>query len=497
MRNTETELKLRIAQADLGKAAAVLRRISGRAPKTKRLQATYYDTRTHRLFRAGYSLRLRREDNVYVETLKRGAEGDALVRGEWSARTQDDAAPFTKGKVRQRVRKLIGHDALKPQFNVDVDRKVFAVRARAGALIEAVLDSGRIHAGREPAQAIHEIELELITGTPEALYALALKLSGTLGLTLEPRSKAARGFEALGRTPAASRADAPVYRANQSLAEALRNAARRYFAQYIANMPAMLDGDVSSIHMMRVAVRRLRSAIAAAKKFLPAASAARVNADLKAIQQSLGDLRDLDVLTERLRHAPKLALRRTQRHRKLIDKMEERRARALVEARSAVLAPAQTRAWLRVMAWFESLQRSARRGSQTDATLRAAVPAILDRLFKQVRKRGRQFEKLSPDERHRLRIAGKKLRYGIELFESLYSEKDIARLIRPLKLAQDDLGAINDAHVARRLLAEASIPGDLALEAGESLGWIERNVMPRELRSERHVRKLRAAEKFW
>lgn len=112
---------------------------------------------------------------------------------------------------------------------------------------------------------------------------------------------------------------------------------------------------------------------------------------------------------------------------------------------------------------------------------------VLTRRFKQFRQAGKGFKHMDPAERHRLRIAGKRLRYAAEGFAPLFGGK-AERFLALLSKLQDGLGAANDIAVAHRLLASLShdrrqaraaglVEGFLASEAGQrsqSLGELVR-----------------------
>src|SRR5262249_1347041 len=77
----------------------------------------------------------------------------------------------------------------------------------------------------------------------------------------------------------------------------------------------------------------------------------------------------------------------------------------------------------------------------------------LDKLRRQIRKRGKDLQRLDPERRHKLRIRAKRLRYGLEFFSGLYpGDKDQDRLqamLKALKAWQDGLGVLNDLRVAQ------------------------------------------------
>ncbi len=85
--------------------------------------------------------------------------------------------------------------------------------------------------------------------------------------------------------------------------------------------------------------------------------------------------------------------------------------------------------------------------------------------YSKVIKLGRKIESNTPDEEvHSLRIEGKKLRYLLEFFASLFPEEDIKVIIKHLKMLQDNLGNFNDLYVQqeslKKFLSETDIGYD-------------------------------------
>ena len=129
------------------------------------------------------------------------------------------------------------------------------------SLIEAALDPGTIET-RGDRMPIAEIELELLEGSPEALYNLALELDKLAPLRIETRSKSALGYAlANGDAPAWYKAATLTLKPNATVDEAFREVLRSCVQHWSANEAAALDGrDPEGVHQLRVAIRRLRSA---------------------------------------------------------------------------------------------------------------------------------------------------------------------------------------------------------------------------------------------
>ncbi|WP_162910182.1 CYTH domain-containing protein, partial [Azohydromonas sediminis] len=301
----EVELKLQVPPAQRD---AVRRAVATASARTTRLQARYFDTPDRRLAAAGIALRLRREDGHWVQTLK--ARGDGVM-----ARPEHNAVlPRTRGEP---VLDVARHDgtaaadalratgvdpaALQPLFATDVRRTHRRVR-HGGAVVELAYDDGVLLAGerREP---VAELELELVSGAPAALFALAARWIGRHGLWLDVRTKAERG-DLLARGERASpavHATAPALRAGDTPAEALRAMVRSCLDQILPNASVVAAGrhDAEHVHQLRVGLRRLRTALRefgdAAAEVDPAWEPA-----LAAVFARLGAARDRDALAATL-----------------------------------------------------------------------------------------------------------------------------------------------------------------------------------------------------
>ncbi|SOZ17530.1 Protein of the adenylate cyclase family (fragment) [Cupriavidus taiwanensis] len=88
-------------------------------------------------------------------------------------------------------------------------------------------------------------------------------------------------------------------------------------------------------------------------------------------------------------------------------------------------------------------------------------------------KRGRRMAQLDIQQRHRARIAAKKLRYATEFFASLFPATKLKRFRNHLSDLQDDLGWRNDMAVADGLLRSLGVENEgLALSTGYARGYL-------------------------
>jgi len=81
----------------------------------------------------------------------------------------------------------------------------------------------------------------------------------------------------------------------------------------------------------------------------------------------------------------------------------------------------------------------------------------LNRRWKKLVKRGKHIDAIDPQQRHKMRIAAKKLRYATEFFADVFPGKKAARrrkrFLADLKALQTYLGDLNNITVNKRLSA--------------------------------------------
>jgi len=85
-------------------------------------------------------------------------------------------------------------------------------------------------------------------------------------------------------------------------------------------------------------------------------------------------------------------------------------------------------------------------------TVAEFASSVLGKRYKEAARDRCKRADLPEQDLHRLRIAGKKLRYTAEFFRSLYAKKPAAKFIEALSDVQDHLGSLNDAMVSQQLL---------------------------------------------
>ncbi|HWF00525.1 MAG TPA: CYTH domain-containing protein, partial [Caulobacteraceae bacterium] len=139
----ETELKFALPRE---RAEALLSELPDLArAKPRPLSSVYFDTDKRSLRRAGLALRVRKEDGLYVQTLKDAGDG-AITRGEWESAVAGPE-PALETLEKTPADRILGKGArIQPQFAVDVCRRSAEVE-EAGSRIELSLDEGEAKAG--------------------------------------------------------------------------------------------------------------------------------------------------------------------------------------------------------------------------------------------------------------------------------------------------------------------------------------------------------------
>ena len=451
----EIELKLEVLPADIEQLTTAASQVSG-AVHTTMLTSVYFDTPDQMLHQAGVSLRVRHDGDRRIQTVKvdasRGAglfdrpECEFEIEGDTP--DLDDARSELAARFGKKVMKRI-----RPVFRSDVTRtKMLAVVDDAA--IEFVIDQGTVVADNVSAP-ICEIELELKSGGLSALFALARRLGEAGAVRLGVLSKAERGYLLLAPpSDSSSKADPIMLDSDMTAAAAFRMIAWSCLRQYRLNETVLIaTGDADALHQARVALRRLRSALSLFKSVIEDESYDRLRSELRWLSGVLGEARNLDVLIELASGIGGL------------DRLQTERAGAYKLVGETLAAPRTRRLMLDLAEWLTlGFQDEAHKGPLIVdfATHR------LEHLRKRLKKNGTHFAELSDEDRHRVRIDAKKMRYATEFFKSLYPAKKSARRHKRFRNAletfQTILGDLNDQATGRLVLERFGL-GNLCPEA--------------------------------
>lgn len=504
---TEIELKLALAPAQLARLKRHPLLAKAGPPLRRRLVSVYFDTPELALMQAQAALRVRRVGRDWVQTVKIGGDSAGGLHQRPELETPVAGAVPEPGRfAAPAVKALLTADRvvrLRPLFETRFWRTAWTLPVSGGGGIEVALDQGEVSCdGRS--QPICEVELELKSGQPTALYDLALALAADFDLYPDPVSKAERGYALFQNLHFQPVKAAPVgLKPEMHVADAFVVVMQSGLGQFTANLAGLIhETDPEYLHQARVAVRRLRSALTVFAPALPDPALAPLREELRWLMGVLGPARDWDVFATEIL-PPLMAAMPGRPLASLARDGEARRRVARAALTAAVASRRLTRLLLeagRVLLlrpWEQAADQIGSAWQSAPAT--ALAESVLDRRQRQLLRRGRHFARLEPAARHRLRIVAKKQRYAAEFFAELYAPKAARAYIKNLAALQDGLGALNDIAVTGRLLDDlrGGRAPNRAWACGLVQGWVESHAQARVAELESAWRRMKKVRPFW
>ncbi|MBV7483710.1 CYTH and CHAD domain-containing protein [Bordetella sp. BOR01] len=516
-----------------------------------RLRALYFDTPGRELARARIALRLRQEGRDWVQTLKMPG-ADAITRVEINhARPGPvlDLSVYAGTEVEAPLSAIKGELGL--CYETDVQRLLRQVRSRHGT-IELAYDTGVLRAGTLELP-ISELEFELMSGRPAAIFAVARRWQQRHGLVLDARSKSERGdaLASLARELAALDADDPDAQVRRGTAitrfwaprgaaavtlddtltpaQAMGRVAAECLDQVARNAAVLAEvdtlgvypaGQSEHVHQLRVGMRRLRSAWRLFDGWT-APPPATVLQGVRTHFAAFGQSRDQDVLNETVTpvllqagmpvitfEAPPVD----------IDAQAIAAGKAfqgwLLDALewSLDVQPPSPASAPEPMAASDTAPEPAFR-LDGSATAPAITPTIiplateakpqplhkllgnrLHRWHAKVAAQGKDFATLDIPARHDLRKRGKRLRYGLSFAESLLPKSRLRGYRKLLSEVQDRLGEINDLAMAKDYY-QACV--GTHPQAWFALGWISARLDKLIAEAQQAFDRLADTKPFW
>ncbi|HVT57588.1 MAG TPA: CHAD domain-containing protein [Thermoanaerobaculia bacterium] len=228
-----------------------------------------------------------------------------------------------------------------------------------------------------------------------------------------------------------------------------------YLEQAAGALPRVVDGsDAEALHDLRVALRRLRSCLRAFEEELAGSVPRKLGRRLRRLARATGPGRDTEVQIGWLRGCS----RELTRHQRaglawLIARLERRLEKAYGKLRSELAGefPALEQGLRRSLSVYRAeVHLDAPRLTTFAATAAALLASQMAKLEHDLARIGAAGDE---EEAHRARISAKRLRY---LLDPLVKElPGAAPLVRHVKVLQDLLGELHDAHVLEEELAQA------------------------------------------
>ena len=436
----------------------------------ERNDTTYYDTADLRLARWGASLRHRPGEGW---TVKLPAERSApyLVRPEIVFEGNGARPPAAAIEL---VRSFVRHEDVRESVRMTTIRRRTGLHDTDGRLIAGVVDDAVLVINGSSPWSFRELEVEIGEEmTPGLLDALVerLRLAGA-----GAPDQTAKYIRALASpSPLLPEISVADLGADATAGAVVQRAIALSVIRLILHDPVVrIDVDPEGVHQTRVATRRLRSDLRTFRPLLDRDWAQGLRDELGWIARILGDVRDGDVLLERLR-------------RRSDDLPAEERASAqpvlttLQQSRDG--AHATLLEMLRSDRYVALLDRLVEAANapgfrpSADEPAGEAIPKLVRRPWHKLAKRAKVLGNEPRNEQlHEVRIRTKRVRYAAEAAAPIVG-RPARSFAHAASALQDVLGDLNDSVVAAAWLDDWADRADDAEAArgAASLAALERS----------------------
>lgn len=462
---------------DLGGAPGVARVA---APQEHALEATYFDTADLRLRAAGVTLRHRRggPDAGWHLKLPAGADREELrVEGkDLATRVPSELAALVRVHVRDRE--------LVPVARLSTTRMAYALLDEDGRVLVEVVDdavTGELVGMDDSATRWREWEAELVEGDRSLLDAVSQLL---LAAGATPSGSGSKVGRVLARRPASPRGeDAPLPWWSRPPATPRKATAggvlldhlRAQVAELVERDPQARRDLPDAVHKMRVATRRLRSALTTYRPLLDRAVTDPVRDELRWLAGVLGGPRDAEVMHARLRQLveaqPDELVLGPVRDR--IDTAMRQRHRA---AHEAMISELDGPRYLALLDTLDQLVAAPPLLPRAKDRAVDVLPGLVRRTWKRLDRAMCEAEQAPAGEPQDLRLHearkdAKRVRYAAESVVPVFGRK-AARFASRMEELQEVLGEHNDGVVLRGALRELAVQAHGAGENGFTFGLL-------------------------
>jgi len=351
----------------------------------------------------------------------------------------------------------------------------------------------------------------ILRGPAREVETLALALAGSVRLAVPRAALSAEAYAMARPEPPPRNLGAPELPPHLSVGDA--------FAYIVAHLTDVLlhwapaaaaCQSAEPVHQMRVAIRRLRSAISLFRRAVACPSVDSLNSQLRKILQLLGPTRDWDVFVAGTGHQVAATFAADPAVLRLVAAAERRRVASYAALKAFLEGPgfrqlgltlavlAATRPWERLPAPAEGDLAAAKQAESLAGPLAEYASRKLSRRHEAMLDLEGDPTTLPAAELHALRIKGKRLRYAAEFFAPLYPSREARRFIDRLAKLQERLGHLNDGAVAAQLMGQLGSPGrGRGYAAGVVGGFVAAGAAGARLKLGETWRKFVRMRAFW
>jgi CHAD domain-containing protein len=425
------------------------------ALKVKKLDATYYDTRDLRLARAGVSLRHRvGDDPPWTVKLPEGDGGPVMTRREIPFEGPAGTVPTEAvGLVRAYARGEI----LEAVARLKTERSRVALSLNGTPVAEIADDEVSVYHGRRLASRFREVEVEVEDAAPDDLLPAVVQLLRDAGAgepDNTPKVVRALGPRALEPLPGGVTKVGP----DSTMGEVVQAAVGNALARMVVHDPGVrLGDDPEDVHQARVGTRRLRSDLRTFRPLLDPDWVAGVRTEAGWYAALLGEVRDAEVLMERLEvQAHRLPKEDAAGVRTIVRRLARERQAARGRLLEGMNSP-------RYVALLDRLTEAAvapqfaadAAGGGPGEAAADALPALVRRPWRRLAKAVKALPEVPADEQlHAVRILAKHTRYAAEAAAGVVGKRATV-FAKQMAAVQTVLGDHQDACVMEAWLRAA------------------------------------------
>jgi len=438
------------------------------------LDATYFDTADARLARHHITLRRRTggDDAGWHLKLPAGQDERIEVRRPLGRATRTVPVALVR-----EVRAIVRDRRLVPIAVLHTDRIERRLLDGDGNTLATIADDTvhgqRLDDGAQQESTWREVEVELVDGDRVFLEAVSSTL-GAAGLTpSQSSSKLARVLGDSLQPDQAAGPEGPSRVGSPTAGEVVLGHLCEQVNQLVTRDRGARSDEPDAVHQMRVATRRLRSALATFRPLLDRGRTDPVREELQWLGQALGGVRDAEVLHWRLRDlvAGQLDELVVGPVRRRVDLEMGRKHKA---ALADLVATLDGERYLRLLDALDDLVNNPPLTARAGKPAHRQLPVMVGRAAGRVDRAAQAVaDDLTPQARdralHEVRKSAKRARYAAETAVPV-AGKPARRLANRMKALQDVLGEHQDSVAAQAQLLELAIGAQQAGESGFTYG---------------------------
>ena len=372
-----------------------------------------------------------------------------------------------------------------------------AVRSEAAATLTFLSGALRGVAQEKPVCRL------LLQGSTELLVSLSTQWAASLPIEVPQWSLATEATAlARGVAPPPRRTGGPEIVGKMSVADSIEVVVGHLTDVILAGVPAACEGNSEdAVHVMRVAVRRLRSALSVFRRVADGPTFAAMQPQLAALAETLGAARDWDVflagtcqdvmaaMPDEPRLQVILALAGKRREAAYAALRQEFGSPAFRQLSVALVQMAALRPWLTEADEEHRAKLAAEAGAFASDSLARQHAKIIDH--------GADIAALPAEELHALRKRAKRFRYTMEFFAPQFGHRNRNRFLRRIARLQESLGHLNDGAAASGLMHTLRGGPDRQFGIGAVLGFTAARSTESRSAIATSWKKVRAAKPFW